>query len=76
MHAYYTQCEWLPDDEIAEVLPEDGMPASLVIHDLEGDENTGGITKSDFQDWLWEGRHDCEVAVALLRFWLTTLKLQ
>ena len=34
MHAYYTEFDWLPDDELEEVLPEAGMPSSLVVHDL------------------------------------------
>ena len=34
MHAYYTEFDWLPEEEIEEILPEDGMPASLVVHDL------------------------------------------
>ena len=74
MHAYYTEFDWLPEEEMEEVLPEDGMPPSLVIHDLAHEEETPGLTRQMFQEWLWEGRHDCDVAVSLLRFWATAVR--
>ena len=30
---YYTEFDWLSDAEIADVLPEDGVPESLVVQD-------------------------------------------
>jgi hypothetical protein len=75
MHAYYTEFDWLTAEQIAEVLPEDGVPESLVVHDMEDDpvsDNT--LTAAAFVEWLWEGRFDCDVAQAFLRLWTLTLR--
>ena len=74
MHAYYSGFEWLSDQEIEEVLPEDGFPTTLVVHELDDEQESSSISRSQFQEWLWEGRHDCEVAMSVLRFWATTLR--
>ena len=64
---YYTEFDWLSDDDIEEVLPEDGLPSSLHIDDVDDEDDGPALTKSIFQDWVWEGRHDCDVAAAVLR---------
>ena len=74
MHMYYTEFDWLDDADINAVLPEDGVPETLHIEDLEDEEPASGLSKQDFQDWLWEGRHDCEVALAFLRMWVGTMR--
>ena len=74
MHAYYSSFEWLSDSQIEEVLPEDGCPTTLVVHELDEELESSNISRSQFQNWLWEGRHDCEIAMSLLRFWSTTLR--
>ena len=56
------------------MLPEDGLPETLHVEDLEDEEPASGLSKQDFQDWLWEGRHDCEVALAFLRMWVGTMR--
>ena len=66
---YYTEFDWLSDAEIAEVLPEDGVPETLVIQDLNGVTEPTGLTRAVFQSWLHEGRHDCDAAKEMLRFW-------
>jgi hypothetical protein len=64
-HAYYTEFDWLSAEDIAEVLPEDGVPESLVVHDLEEERATdNAFTATAFVEWLWEGRFDCDVAQA------------
>ena len=55
---YYTEFDWLSDAEIADVLPEDGVPESLIIQDLDNAPAPTGLTRDVFQDWLHEGRHD------------------
>ena len=35
MRMYYTEFGWLNEDEIAAVLPEDGLPPPLHVDDLE-----------------------------------------
>ena len=71
---YYTEFDWLDEEELATVLPEDGVPESLHIEDLDDEPHVSGMTKQEFQDWIWEGRHDCEVAQAMLRMWLGVLR--
>ena len=31
----YTEVDWLSDAEIADVLPEDGVPETLIVQDLD-----------------------------------------
>jgi hypothetical protein len=69
MHMYYTEFDWLPEDEIAEVMPEDGLPETLIIRELDNEREPTGLTRTVFQEWLREGRHDCETAQAMLRLW-------
>ena len=66
---YYTEFDWLSDAEIADVLPEDGVPESLVVQDLDAVPEPTGLTRDNFQDWLREGRHDCDAAKEMRRFW-------
>ena len=74
MHKYYTGFDWLDDDAIEEFLPEDGVPDTLKIDDLDEKDIPSSLSRSDFQDWLWEGRHDCDVAFAVLRLWISKLR--
>jgi hypothetical protein len=74
MHAYYTEFDWLPRDELEQLLPEDGLPETLVVHDLEPEKEPAALTRAVFQEWLWEGRHECQVAISLLRLWATTAR--
>ena len=39
-----------------------------MIRDLEDEREATGLTRTVFQEWLREGRHDCDAAKALLRF--------
>ena len=71
MHMYYTEFDWLPRDELETLLPEDGVPSSLAIHDVDEEDTRDSLTSHAFQQWLWEGRHDCEVALAFLRLFAT-----
>ena len=74
MHKYYTGFDWLDQDTIDELLPDSGIPETLKIEDLDDDALESGFTRAEFQDWLWEGRHDCDVAFAVLRLWTSTLR--
>ena len=74
MHKYYTGFDWLDEDTIEELLPEDGVPDTLKIDDLDEKDFPSSLSRNDFQDWLWEGRHDCDVAFAILRLWISKLR--
>ena len=71
MHMYYTEFDWLPRAELEMLLPEDGVPSSLAVHDLDEEDARESLTSHTFQQWLWEGRHDCEVALAFHRLFAT-----
>ena len=71
---YYTEFGWLDEADIAEVLPEDGVPTSQHIDDLDAETEAPSLTNKSFQDWIWEGRHDCDVAAAILRMWVGALR--
>ena len=43
------------------------MPATLAIHEEDDDEEKDALSSARFQQWLWEGRHDCPIALATLR---------
>ena len=62
MHMYYTEFDWLPDNEIESVLPEDGLPEGLHIEDYDDTPAAASFTQTEFHDWIWEGRHDCDIA--------------
>ena len=51
------------------MLPEDGVPESLVVQDIDAAPEPTGLTRGVFQDWLREGRHDCDAAKEMRRFW-------
>ena len=69
MHMYYTEFDWLPDDEIEELFPENDVPATLISREIGTEEEPTSLTCAVFQDWLREGQSDCETAQAMLRFW-------
>ena len=67
MHAYYTEFDWLSAGDIDELLPEDGVPTSLPIHEEDDEDEKDALSSVRFQQWLWEGRHDGPIALAMLR---------
>ena len=69
MHQYYRGFEWLDDAQIEEILPEDAVPKDLHFEDIDETEKVEGLSLSDFEDWLTEGRYDCNVAQLLLYEW-------
>ncbi len=59
----------MSDEELAEYLPDDGIPEGLNIQDVDTEDWATEFTAEAFQDWLYEGRHNCDVAQALLHAW-------
>ena len=37
MHMYYTDFDWLDETTMIEVLPDDGIPDTLTVHDIQYD---------------------------------------
>ena len=74
MHVYYTNFDWLTDQEIDEVLREDGVPETLFVHDVEDEDERTAVASSVFQEWIWEGRYDCAMAQRLTQLWILTLR--
>ena len=74
MHQYYTGFDTRTTAQIEEVFPEDDVPEGLHFEDVEDFEHPDAFTENQFIEWLTEGRHDCEVAQALLHTWTRFLK--
>ena len=68
MHKYYVGFEWLNDDEIEALLPEDGVPEDLHFETLQDDDAVDGLGADDFEEWLHWGRYDQPLAQALLHY--------
>ena len=69
MHKYFVGFEWLSDDDLEMLLPEDGVPEDLHVETLHDDEADDGLSAEEFEDWLRWGRYDQPLAQALLHFW-------
>ena len=70
LHKYYSSCDWLDDNDIDELLPEDDIPEQLNFKDLGEAEDDTTVSRAIFRDWLTEGKLNCDVAQVLLNFWL------
>jgi hypothetical protein len=56
VHKYYTNFEWLDEDELEALLPEDGVPEGLRYETLRDDDVAEGLGAEDFEEWLRWGR--------------------
>ena len=75
LHMYYTDFDLRPEHEVQDIFPEeDGVPAGLNFQDLDDAEWLTEFSPSVFQEWLTEGRHNCDVAQALLHAWTHTMQ--
>ena len=68
-HSYYVDFDFMSDDELAEVLPEDDVPQGLNMQELDPEHARTDLSGEEFEDWLYEGRHNCDVAQALFHAW-------
>ena len=70
---YYTDFERRDDHELAEIFPGEGgdgaVPAALNFQDLDENDYIPDFTPIVFQEWLSEGRHNCDIAQAVLHVW-------
>jgi len=69
MHKYYVGFEWLSDEELEALLPEDGVPEDLHFETLQDEDAVDGLGADDFEEWLRWGRYDQPLAQALLHHW-------
>ena len=69
LHAYYVGFDFMSDDDLLTNFPSDDVPSGLNIQDLNVEDAPAELTAECFQDWLYEGRHTCEVAESLLHTW-------
>ena len=74
LRMFYTDFDIMPDHEFEEVLPLDGVPAGLNFQSVDDPDHTTLVTRMEFQDWLTEGRQNCDMAQALLSFWVHTMR--
>ena len=66
---YYTDFDLRPEHELEEIFDFDAVPAVLNFQDLDESDWLTESPSSVFQEWLTEGRHNCDVAQALLHTW-------
>ena len=74
MHMYYTGFDWLPDEEVDALFPEDAVPEDLPFRPWDEEEGSCSLTVHDFSDWLVHGRHELGCAQALLQAWTCGLR--
>ena len=67
---FYTDFDIRPDYEFEEILPENAVPDGLNFRSVDDVDDATTITRIEFQDWLTEGRHSCDVAQSLLHVWV------
>ena len=56
-------------DELAEVLPEDDVPQGLNVQDFDPEHARADLSAEEFDNWLYDGRRNCDVAQALPHAW-------
>ena len=62
------------EHEFEEVYPQDEVPATLNFQDLQDTELVHELDVRTFEEWLSEGRHNCDIAQALLHVWTSTMR--
>ena len=70
LHMYYDAFDLREDHEIETIFPEDGVPLLLNFQDLREDDFITEISFTQFEDWLIEGKFNCDVAQAMLHTWM------
>ena len=65
----------MSDDDLLANFPSDDVPSVLNIQDVYVEDAPAEFIAEGFQDWLYEGRHHCEVAECLLHTWTHHLQL-
>ena len=74
LHLFYDGVDLRADHEIEEVFAQDEVPAGLHFRDLEETELVHELDLRTFEEWLAEGRHNCDIAQAVLHAWTSTLR--
>ena len=74
LHLFYDGVDLRADHEIEEVFAQDEVPAGLHFRDLEETELVHELDLRTFEEWLTEGRHNCDIAQAVLHAWTSTLR--
>ena len=63
----------MSDNEIDELLPEDGLPEDMHVEDYDDAAPQASIDQQLFVEWLHEGQYDCDVARCLGVAWARDL---
>ena len=56
-HFYYSACDIMSDNEIDELLPEDGLPEDMHFEDYDDAAPQASIDQQLFVEWLHEGQY-------------------
>lgn len=74
LHMYYDAFDMRDEHEIESIFPEDAVPTQLNFQDLHEDYIVTELRFALFQDWLVEGKFNCDVAQALLHTWIHDMR--
>ena len=74
MHMYYDAFDMRDEHDIDVIFPEDAVPTQLNFQDLHEEDNVTEFPFTLFQDWLVEGKFNCDVAQAMLHTWIHDLR--
>ena len=74
VHKFYKDFDWRPAGELEELFPDDAVPDGLHFRDMDESQYVTELDCHTFQHWLTEGRHNCEIAQALLHTWINDLQ--
>ena len=74
LHMYYDAFDMRDDYELETIFPEDAVPTQLNFQDLNEDDLVTELPFPLFQDWLIEGKFNCDVAQAMLHTWMHDMR--
>ena len=74
LHIYYDAFDMRTDHEFEELFPEDAVPSQLNFQDLHDEDTLSKVSFNNFQDWLVEGKFNCDIAQGMLHVWMNDFK--
>ena len=74
LHLYYDAFDMRDTHEMQELFPEDAVPTQLNFQNLREEDTLHELRFHTFQDWLVEGKFNCDVAQAMLHTWIHDMR--
>ena len=74
LHMYDDAFDLRDDHEMETIVPEDALPSQLNFQYLREDDLVTELSFVSFQDWLVEGKFNCDFAQAMLHTWMHDMR--